>query len=134
MESGSLAPPPIDVDLFFFPRFFEFMIFTDVFLLIVSLAYYDRYFQWAARCDLEVLAATRGHLELYRASMEAAGLAASTNHCRPNSSSVGHTPAFIGRSPHGPARPNGHARASSRNTASSESISTPVGSNTSVAP
>jgi len=35
--------PPIDVDLFFFPRFFEFMIFTDVFLLIVSLAYYDRY-------------------------------------------------------------------------------------------
>jgi hypothetical protein len=38
-----LAPPPTDVDLFFFPRFFEFMIFTDVFLLIVSLAYYDRY-------------------------------------------------------------------------------------------
>lgn len=38
-----MAPPPIDVDLFFFPRFFEFMIFTDVFLLIVSLAYYDRY-------------------------------------------------------------------------------------------
>ncbi len=38
-----LSPPPIDVDLFFFPRFFEFMIFTDVFLLIVSLAYYDRY-------------------------------------------------------------------------------------------
>jgi hypothetical protein len=39
----ALAPPPIDVDLFFFPRFFEFMIFTDVFILIVSLAYYDRY-------------------------------------------------------------------------------------------
>ena len=38
-----LAPPPTDVDLFFFPRFFEFMIFTDVFLLIVSLAYHDRY-------------------------------------------------------------------------------------------
>ena len=38
-----LAPPPVDVDLFFFPRFFEFMIFTDVFPLIVSLAYYDRY-------------------------------------------------------------------------------------------
>jgi len=38
-----LAPPPTDVDLFFFPRFFEFMIFTDVFILIVSLAYYDRY-------------------------------------------------------------------------------------------
>jgi len=40
--SGALAAPA-DVDLFFFPRFFEFMIFTDVFLLIVSLAYYDRY-------------------------------------------------------------------------------------------
>lgn len=39
----ALSPPPADVDLFFFPRFFEFMIFTDVFLLIVSLAYYDRY-------------------------------------------------------------------------------------------
>ena len=40
---ASLAPRPADVDLFFFPRFFEFMIFTDVFLLIVSLAYYERY-------------------------------------------------------------------------------------------
>jgi hypothetical protein len=39
----ALAAKPADVDLFFFPRFFEFMIFTDVFLLIVSLAYYDRY-------------------------------------------------------------------------------------------
>jgi len=39
----ALAVPPADVDLFFFPRFFEFMIFTDVFLLIVSLSYYDRY-------------------------------------------------------------------------------------------
>jgi hypothetical protein len=39
----ALPPPPADVDLFFFPRFFEFMIFTDVLLLIVSLAYYDRY-------------------------------------------------------------------------------------------
>lgn len=39
----AIATPPADVDLFFFPRFFEFMIFTDVFLLIVSLAYYDRY-------------------------------------------------------------------------------------------
>jgi len=38
-----MATAPADVDLFFFPRFFEFMIFTDVFLLIVSLAYYDRY-------------------------------------------------------------------------------------------
>ena len=34
---------PENVDLFFFPLFFEFMIFTDVFILIVSLAYYDRY-------------------------------------------------------------------------------------------
>ena len=40
---GGLAAKPADVDLFFFPRFFEFMIFTDVFLLIVSLAYYERY-------------------------------------------------------------------------------------------
>jgi len=40
---AALAAPPADVDLFFFPRFFEFMIFTDVFLLIVSLAYHDRY-------------------------------------------------------------------------------------------
>lgn len=40
---GLPAAPPADVDLFFFPRFFEFMIFTDVFLLIVSLAYYEQY-------------------------------------------------------------------------------------------
>lgn len=32
-----------NADLFFFPSFFEFMIFTDVFILILSLAYYDRY-------------------------------------------------------------------------------------------
>ena len=32
-----------DFDVFFFPAFFEFMIFTDVFLLIVSLSYYERY-------------------------------------------------------------------------------------------
>jgi len=32
-----------NADLFFFPLFFEFMIFTDVFILILSLAYYDRY-------------------------------------------------------------------------------------------
>ena len=38
-----LAHMPADVDLFFFPLFFEFMIFTDVFILIMSLAYYDRY-------------------------------------------------------------------------------------------
>ena len=38
-----LTQTPENVDLFFFPLFFEFMIFTDVFILIVSLAYYDRY-------------------------------------------------------------------------------------------
>ena len=38
-----LTQIPENVDLFFFPLFFEFMIFTDVFILIVSLAYYDRY-------------------------------------------------------------------------------------------
>lgn len=32
-----------ELDLFFFPAFFEFMIFTDVFLLIISLPYYERY-------------------------------------------------------------------------------------------
>ncbi|MDA0254718.1 MAG: hypothetical protein O3C39_02240 [Planctomycetota bacterium] len=36
-------PSAGDFDIFFFPAFFEFMIFTDVFLLIVSLSYYDRY-------------------------------------------------------------------------------------------
>ena len=41
--AAALGVRPTDVDLFFFPRFFEFMIFTDVFLLIVSLAYYERY-------------------------------------------------------------------------------------------
>ncbi len=34
---------PGNFDVFFFPAFFEFMIFTDVFLLIVSLSYYERY-------------------------------------------------------------------------------------------
>ena len=38
-----LTQIPENVDLFFFPLFFEFMIFTDVFILIISLAYYDRY-------------------------------------------------------------------------------------------
>jgi len=37
------TPAAGDFDVFFFPAFFEFMIFTDVFLLIVSLNYYDRY-------------------------------------------------------------------------------------------
>jgi hypothetical protein len=34
---------PEDIDGFFFPAFFEFMIFTDVFLLILSILYYERY-------------------------------------------------------------------------------------------
>ncbi len=33
----------VDVDLIFFPQFFEIMIFTDVFLLIVSFAVFDGY-------------------------------------------------------------------------------------------
>ncbi|MEM8866273.1 MAG: hypothetical protein AAGF31_12075 [Planctomycetota bacterium] len=33
----------VELDLYFFPEFFELMIFTDVFLLIVSIAFYDRY-------------------------------------------------------------------------------------------
>jgi len=32
-----------DLDYFFFPMFFEFMIFTDIFLLIVSLPFFERY-------------------------------------------------------------------------------------------
>ena len=32
-----------DLDFFFFPVFFEFMIFTDVFLLIVSIPFFERY-------------------------------------------------------------------------------------------
>lgn len=32
-----------ELDLYFFPAFFEVMIFTDVLLLIVSIAFYDRY-------------------------------------------------------------------------------------------
>ncbi len=38
-----LLPIPENPDAFFFPAFFEFMIFTDVFLLIMSISYYDRY-------------------------------------------------------------------------------------------
>ena len=33
----------MDLDQFFFPAFFEFMIFTDVLLLIISIRFYDRY-------------------------------------------------------------------------------------------
>ncbi len=43
---ASLRPQafaPQNLDVFFFPLFFECMIFTDVFLLIVSISYYDRY-------------------------------------------------------------------------------------------
>lgn len=32
-----------DLDLFFFPAFFEFMIITDVFLLIVSIPFFEKY-------------------------------------------------------------------------------------------
>lgn len=32
-----------DLDYFFFPAFFGFMIFTDIFLLIVSIPFYERY-------------------------------------------------------------------------------------------
>ncbi len=32
-----------NLDYFFFPAFFEFMIFTDVLLLIISIPFYDRY-------------------------------------------------------------------------------------------
>ena len=45
VPSSALGLPEIlkNADLFFFPLFFEFMIFTDVFILIASLAYYDKY-------------------------------------------------------------------------------------------
>ena len=36
------------------------------------------YFQWASDAGLEVFAATRGHIELYRATLEERGLAATT--------------------------------------------------------
>jgi hypothetical protein len=32
-----------DLDYFFFPAFFEFMIFTDIFLLIISIPFFERY-------------------------------------------------------------------------------------------
>ncbi|MEM1424920.1 MAG: hypothetical protein AAGH64_13075 [Planctomycetota bacterium] len=32
-----------ELDMYFFPLFFEVMIFTDVFLLIISIAFYDKY-------------------------------------------------------------------------------------------
>ncbi len=38
-----LAGQGKDLDFFFFPAFFEFMIFTDVFLLIVSIPFFERY-------------------------------------------------------------------------------------------
>ncbi len=45
VPSSALGLPEVmkNADLFFFPLFFEFMIFTDVFILIISLAYYDKY-------------------------------------------------------------------------------------------
>ena len=33
----------LNLEQYFFPAFFEFMIFTDVLLLIISIRYYDRY-------------------------------------------------------------------------------------------
>ena len=42
--AGDVGPGETsDLDAFFFPEFFEFMIFEDVFLLIVSLSFYERY-------------------------------------------------------------------------------------------
>lgn len=46
--SGIVAPHASsggdkDLDYFFFPAFFEFMIFTDILLLIVSIPFYERY-------------------------------------------------------------------------------------------
>lgn len=38
-----LEVEPLELDRYFFPAFFEVMIFTDVFLLILSIAFYDRY-------------------------------------------------------------------------------------------
>jgi hypothetical protein len=43
LPSAGGAGPTMDLDLFFFPTFFEFMIFADVLLLILSLTFYDRY-------------------------------------------------------------------------------------------
>ena len=37
------VPSAKELDTFFFPRFFEFMIFTDIFLLIVSIPFFERY-------------------------------------------------------------------------------------------
>jgi hypothetical protein len=46
-ETWAISSGRIDsaknLDFFFFPSFFEFMIFTDVFLLIASIPFYDRY-------------------------------------------------------------------------------------------
>ncbi|MCX7392628.1 MAG: hypothetical protein NTW75_00715 [Planctomycetales bacterium] len=36
-------PEGVDLDVYFFPTFFEFMIFADVFLLILSIPFYERY-------------------------------------------------------------------------------------------
>ncbi|MEQ9379623.1 MAG: hypothetical protein RJP95_02080 [Pirellulales bacterium] len=43
MMGGVANPLSYDLDEYFFPAFFEYMIFTDVFLLIISILYYDRY-------------------------------------------------------------------------------------------
>ena len=41
--TGDAAHSVTDLDYFFFPMFFEFMIFTDIFLLIVSIPFFERY-------------------------------------------------------------------------------------------
>ncbi len=41
-STGEVAPE-MDLDQFFFPTFFEFMVFADVLLLILSLPFYERY-------------------------------------------------------------------------------------------
>jgi hypothetical protein len=47
METWAISAGGTDearnLDYFFFPAFFEFMIFTDVLLLIISIPFYDRY-------------------------------------------------------------------------------------------
>jgi hypothetical protein len=43
MPTMELVDSAKNPDYFFFPMFFEFMIFTDIFLLIVSIPFFERY-------------------------------------------------------------------------------------------
>ncbi|MEO0529155.1 MAG: hypothetical protein AAF266_01125 [Planctomycetota bacterium] len=43
LAPGSNHASAVELDAYFFPAFFEVMIFTDVFLLILSIAFYDQY-------------------------------------------------------------------------------------------